>query len=109
MTEALFWSELWANGATILAALIAAITIPLAYYQLRKTEEARRLDIVETRILMLFLRFPMIRWFFQAFPEASTGSLASSSGGGGGWRDCWCIGVTSQVAIGLIPSFTRSG
>ncbi len=56
--EYLAWSEFWANSATIVAALVAAITIPLAYHQIRKTEQARRLDIVETRIFDAVLALP---------------------------------------------------
>jgi hypothetical protein len=80
MTEALSWSELGANGATILAALIAAITIPLAYYQLRKTEEARRLDIVETRIFDAFLALPNDPLVLSGFSGSEYGELSVELG-----------------------------
>jgi hypothetical protein len=59
MSGLVLWTEIGANIATMVAAMVAIVTIPLAYYQIRGGEKSRRLDIVEGRIVDAFLQLPI--------------------------------------------------
>ncbi len=54
----ILWTGIAANVATIVAGVVAFITIPLAYYQIRKGEQARRMELLETRVIDAYLQLP---------------------------------------------------